>query len=283
MHIEANNLPQQLREVIPRVASLYTRGAHELLAGVSVAVVGARKASAYGELATERLAGGLARAGVVVVSGLAYGVDSWAHRAAMDAGGKTIAVLASGLDCPLPGWQQELADEVVARGGCLVSEQAAEAPALKHHFLLRNRIIAGLSLGTIVVEARDKSGALVTANYALEANRVVFAVPGDIDRETSVGPNRLITQGAVLVRDVQDVLDQLAAQLPCSVMPAGVATDSAAIRMPLTALLSETPRSLEEIAEQLKQPLPEVLATLSQLELDGRVVRSADGRFSNKK
>jgi len=189
----------------------------------------------------------------------------------MEAGGKTIAVLASGLDYPLPAWQQELAEEVVSRGGCLVSEQPPEAPALKHHFLLRNRIIAGLSLGTVVVEARDKSGALVTANYALEANRAVFAVPGDIARETSVGPNRLIRQGAVLVRDAQDILEELSGQY------------SSPGRTDLSDLLEDQPRTVEEVAGELKTSLPDALATLSQLELDGRVVRCVDGRFALKK
>lgn len=264
-------LPERLRHSPGPPEQLWVTGATTLIGAPSVAVVGARKASAYGELATTQLAGGLARAGLVIVSGLAYGVDSWAHRAAMDAGGKTIAVLASGLDCPLPAWQQELADEIVNRGGCLVSEQPPEAPALKHHFLLRNRIIAGLSLGTVVVEARDKSGALVTANYALEANRAVFAVPGDISRETSVGPNRLITQGAVLVRDAQDVLDELSGQF------------SANGSTSLPDLLAGKPRSVEEVAKELNITLPDALATLSQLELDGRVVRCVDGRFASKK
>jgi DNA processing protein len=218
----------------------------------------------------------------VVVSGLAYGVDSWAHRAAMDAGGKTVAVLASGLDVPLPRWQAELAAEIVERGGCLVSEQAPGMPALKHHFLLRNRIIAGLSLGTVVVEARDKSGALVTANYALEANRVVFAVPGDVDRETSVGPNRFIRQGAVLVRDAQDVLEELTGQIPTDLVSripqaSGISTTE------LLTLLGDKPRTVEDVAGELGTSLPDALATLSQLELDGRVVRCVDGRFALKK
>jgi len=157
-----------------------------------VAVVGTRRPTAYGERVTYQIAGELAKAGAVIVSGLAIGVDSIAHRAALDAGGRTVAVLAHGLDRIYPPRHRGLAKEILASGGALVSEYDIGTPAHKHHFVERNRLIAGLCAATIVTEAATKSGSLITAHRAAKYNRLVMAVPGNITSVYSAGPNNLI-------------------------------------------------------------------------------------------
>ncbi len=178
----------------------------------SVAIVGARRAGAYGRRVAEELARGLAQAGVTVVSGLAAGIDSAAHRGALEAGGRTVAVLATGVDRVYPSWNASLA-RAVAGQGALVSEFACGTEPRSWSFPRRNRVISGLTLGTIVVEAAERSGSLITARYALEQNREVFAVPGPIGVALHHGAHRLIQQGAMLVTSADDVLDVVAPML----------------------------------------------------------------------
>src|SRR5204863_1250644 len=174
----------------------------------TVAIVGTRRASEYGKRIASDLAGGLARAGITVVSGLAAGIDGAAHRAALEAGGRTIAVLGTGIDVVYPSWHAELAD-AIAVDGALVSEFPCGTPPLPHHFPRRNRIISGLALGTVVVEAAEQSGSLITARYALAQHRDVFAVPGPLGNARQHGPHRLIQEGAKLVTGVADIVDEL--------------------------------------------------------------------------
>lgn len=174
-----------------------------------VALVGSRKVSPYGREVTERLARELAGAGVIVVSGLAYGVDSIAHRAALDAGGRTIAVLAGGLDNIYPAANQQLSKRILQQGGVIISEYDQGMPALPHQFVARNRIISGLSLVTVITEAAAKSGSLHTASFALEQGREVLAVPGNITSPTSDGTNQLIKTGAMPATSTQDILNLL--------------------------------------------------------------------------
>ena len=178
----------------------------------AVAVVGARRASAYGRRVAEELAHGLAAVGITVVSGLAAGIDAAAHRGALAARGHTVAVLATGVDGVYPPWHAGLSHEVAA-GGALVSEFACGTPPLPHHFPRRNRVISGLASGTVVVEATPGSGSLITARYALEQGREVFAVPGPVGVALHEGTHRLIRDGATLVRGVEDVLDEIAPAL----------------------------------------------------------------------
>ena len=177
-------------------------GAVAMLSAPAVAVVGSRRPSRDGLLFAERLGADLAARGLVVVSGLAFGIDTAAHRGAL-ATGRTVAVLASGVDVP-PVANQALYRRI-AGAGAIVSEFERGVPARKHHFLQRNRIISGLALGTVVVEAAERSGALITARHAREQDREVFAVPASPLRETSVGVNALLKDGAALVRDWRDV------------------------------------------------------------------------------
>ncbi|HVQ44937.1 MAG TPA: DNA-processing protein DprA [Candidatus Saccharimonadia bacterium] len=186
----SNSFPDILRQITEPPRSINVLGT--LPKDSMVAVVGTRRPTAYGERVTYQIAGELAKAGAVIVSGLAIGVDSIAHRAALDAGGRTVAVLAHGLDRIYPPRHRGLAKEILASGGALVSEYDIGTPAHKHHFVERNRLIAGLCAATIVTEAATKSGSLITAHRAAKYNRLVMAVPGNITSVYSAGPNNLI-------------------------------------------------------------------------------------------
>jgi DNA processing protein len=200
--------PRLLSQIDDPPGVLFTRGAFEPCDALAIAIVGARHASAYGRRVASQLAGGLARAGCTIVSGLARGIDAAAHRGALDAGGRTIAVLGSGVLEIYPPEHADLALEVM-RNGAVVSETPPLMEPQTGAFPARNRIISGLSLGTIVVEAADRSGSLITARLAGEQGREVFAVPGPIDSRTSRGCHRLIRDGAKLVESVDDVLEEL--------------------------------------------------------------------------
>src|SRR3989475_11020009 len=193
---------------IPSPPTLYVRGAVTVDDALALAIVGARDATPYGVEVAERLAGELGARGVTIVSGLARGIDAAAHRGALDAGGRTLAVLGCGLDVVYPLENRALARAIEAQGA-LVSQFALGVSALPGHFPARNRTLAGLALGVVVVEAADRSGALITAGFAGDLGREVFAVPGRITSPTSAGANRLIQDGAKLVTCWQDIVSEL--------------------------------------------------------------------------
>jgi DNA processing protein len=244
----------------------------------AVAIVGSRQCSPYGRRMAERLAGDLARAGVTVISGLARGIDGCAHRGALQAGGRTLAVLAGGLARIYPPEHKGLAEEVQA-AGALLSEAAMDMEPMAGMFPARNRIISGLARGVIIVEANEKSGALITASHGGEQGRNVMAVPGPADSPASAGTNALIRKGAILVRGVEDVLEELD----------GVAAVSAAPLLPVAPppgledgqrriweFLAGQPRHLDEMAQQLGMSVPELSTALMVLEMK-RVVRRLPG------
>ncbi len=270
--------PALLERIADPPKRLYIRGHLAVLERPSIAIVGSRQATSYGQKMAEIFADGLARAGFTIVSGLAYGVDSWAHLAAVEIG-PCVGVLAGGLEAPLMQWQQKITARILEHGGAVVSENPPTTPALKYHFPRRNRIIAGLAYATIVIEAGDKSGALITANAAATANRLVFALPGDVTRPTSIGCNKLIRDGAILVRNPQDVLDELLPQLSPSEIKQIQACAPASANSDFVRVLSQKSMSFEDLAVALSKPAPEVLATLTELELDGAVKRQTDGKF----
>jgi len=206
--------PSQLREIAQPPEVFYIRG-HLPQDKPTIAVVGTRRCTAYGRRATEHIVKGLIRAGVVIVSGMAEGIDTEAHKAALEAGGETVAVLGSGIDESViyPKSNTGLAREI-EKHGAVTSEFDPYAHSEAFYFPQRNRIISGLSLGVVVIEAREKSGALITANFALDQNREVFAVPGGIFWETSKGTNNLIQQGAKCVTRAEDILEELNLPIP---------------------------------------------------------------------
>lgn len=207
-----NDYPPILREIYDPPVILYYRGDISCLSQCGVAIVGSRKATAYGRAAAERFAGELSRAGVTVISGMARGIDSHAHRGALQADGMTAAVLGSGLDICYPPENRGLREQI-AQSGVVISEFPPGSQPKPAHFPMRNRIISGLSQAIVVVEAAEKSGALITADCALEQGREVFAVPGSIHSPTSRGCHRLIKEGAAVAESAADVLQYLGQNL----------------------------------------------------------------------
>lgn len=207
LNYDNQSYPDILREISSPPKQLYLLG--ELPKYPAVAIVGSRRLSDYGKSVTYQLAGELASAGLTIISGLAYGLDAVAHRAALDAGGQTIAVLAGGLDRIYPAGHRDLAKQILAKGGGLISEYDIGTETFKSNFVARNRIVSGLSLAVIIPEAAASSGSLLTANFALQQNRLVMAVPGSITSLVSAGPNNLIKTGAIPVTSSSDVLAAL--------------------------------------------------------------------------
>ena len=265
---------------------IFLRGELRPADALAVAIVGTRHATPYGLRQAERLAGALARAGLTVVSGLARGIDAAAHRGAMGAGGRTVAVLASGVLTIYPPEHGKLADEIVA-AGALLSESPPGVEPLAGMFPQRNRLISGLSLGVIVVEAAERSGALITARHAMEQGREVFAVPGNVDSRASRGCHQLLRDGAKLVESADDVLEELGPLVEAA--PGG---DGQTIHHPAELLLNEAEQqvlaavgteatSIDQIITDTGLPVHQVLSTLSVLEMR-RLIRRLSGTMVSR-
>jgi len=219
--LDDGTYPALLREIADPPITLYVRGAWEAsLDAPCVAIVGSRRCSTYGQNVASMLARDLAARGVTVVSGLARGIDAAAHRGALDAGGRTVGVLGTGVDEVYPRDHKKLAGEILARGGALVSQFPLGTPPIPENFPYRNRIISGLSLGVVLVEAAENSGSLITARLAMEQNREVYAVPGNVTSRNSFGTNYLIKgAGAKLVQQWQDVAAELPPEIAARLLP----------------------------------------------------------------
>jgi DNA processing protein len=283
----APDYPPLLEQISDPPPLLYVLGDVGLLLRPAVAIVGTRRPSREGLLFAEGLAFDLARQGLIVVSGLAFGIDAAAHRGAL-AAGRTVAVLASGVDVPSPRGNRDLYDQVL-KGGAVVSELAGGSHARAHQYLSRNRIISGLALGTVVVEARQRSGALTTARHAREQDREVFAVPSSPLRETSAGPNALIKDGAALVRGWEDVVAELQPQLSpsmttrlaCSENSTGERTEApgrAQTERGVLRLLNREPIHIDALQAADGREVSRLLAELSELEIMG-AVRQLPGKY----
>ncbi len=259
--------PRLLAEIPDPPAVLYVAGELPGEGVPTVAVVGSRRASTHGVRFGRRLARDLAEAGVSVVSGLAQGVDAAAHRGTLDAGGSTVAVFGSGLDVVYPDRHRDLA--VAIRGsGALVGEFPLGSEPRPHHFPRRNRVVSGLSLGVVVIEAAGKSGSLITANHALEQGREVFAVPGIPGSYTAQGAHRLLREGARLVEHVSDVLNELS--LPGGRCPVGVREPMPpTCHRKLWETLEDTPLHIDEVAARASLGAAEAAAGLMELVLEG--------------
>jgi DNA processing protein len=257
--------PRALLRLPDAPPALRVRGA--LPEARRVALVGSRAPDEYGSWAARTIAAGLARAGVTVVSGGAMGVDGEAHRAAVDAGGRTEVVLGTGVDVPYPGQHRKLFADVLAAGGALLSEQPDGMRGLPRNFPARNRIIAALSEAVVVVRAARESGALITAARARDLRVPLLAVPGDARDELSEGPNRLLREGAVAVTSAADVLAAVGLAVPAAaqlVLP--TLSSGAAV---IHAALTRKPRHADEIARAARVPTSAALAGLLELELLG--------------
>lgn len=265
---------QIVSTIAKKPKQLYIRGILPSERLTTVAIVGSRKPTAYGREVTYTIAFELARKGLVIVSGLAYGVDAIAHRAALDAGGTTIAVLASGLDEIYPKTHCSLANAIIDQGGAIISEYEPEVEARDFQFLARNRIVSGLSDAVIVTEAARRSGTLSTVNHALEQGREVFAVPGNITSPLSSGCNTIIKHGAHPVMSYTDVLEVIAPSLldPQVSLPLGNTPEEAAI----LKLISSGVRDGDQLQQESGLEVRLFLQTLTLMEINGQI-RSLGG------
>jgi DNA processing protein len=282
------NYPANLREISTPPERLYVRGTVTDDDALAVAIVGSRTATSYGLAVAERLAAELAARGITVVSGLARGIDTAAHRGALRAGGRSIAVLGSGVDVIYPPENRRLAREIEAQGAVL-SQFAPDTRPLAGHFPARNRVIAGLALGVVVVEAAERSGSLITAGLAGELGSEVMAVPGPVTSAQSVGAHRLIQDGAALVMSGEDVISQLPLQWrdrvrPAPAQPAAAITplvpdqpdDQAKL---LLDVIGEEPTDIDGIIERSGLTPGRASALLVALEVEGRIRQLAGKRF----
>ena len=297
-----DDYPSNLLKIPDPPAVLFSSGTFMARDLVSIAVVGSRYASPAGIIFAEKLTSDLARNGVAVVSGLAVGIDSAAHRGALKAGGRTLAVLGCGLDVDYPTVNADL-KQAIARSGALLTEFPLGTPPTPGNFPLRNRIISGLSLGVVVVEAAERSGSLITARFALEQGREVFAVPGVAGSMRSTGTHRLIRQGAKLVESVEDILEEIRPLIRPGHVPTGATnhgelpgmeksgrpefgSGSGAGPLPqgspeetiLTRILDKVPKHIDEIAQEANMPVQRAAAILLELELKG-IVSQLPGKY----
>ncbi len=277
--------PANLKEIFDPPILLYVKGELLPIDIATIAIVGSRRASFYGRSTCESLSCQLASYGITIASGMARGIDTAAHRGALKGGGRTIAVLGCGLSLIYPSENAKLADEI-ASSGALVSEFPMEHPPYKENFPRRNRIISGLSLGVVVVEAAQRSGALITAGFALEQGREVFAVPGRADSPTSRGTHNLIKEGARLAESSRDILDELR---PVLERYARVIETEAGVEKPFDPRLNEEeriiydslteePRHIDEVVGGTNFPPGQVLGTLTKLQI-WRLVKELPGKM----
>ena len=283
----ATAYPRLLLEIHDPPGVLFLQGDLRAADSLAIAVVGSRNATRYGVTQAARIATGLARAGVTVVAGLARGIDAAAHRAALAAGGRTLAVMGGGLLKTYPPEHAELARQV-SEQGCLISEMPPRYVATRHAFPRRNRLISGLTLGTLIVEAAERSGALITARQAMEQNRDVFAVPGPVDNRNSKGCHALLRDGAILVESVDDILDALG-----PLVETNQQEDGREIRHPAELQLNATetsvlqaigtnPTLVDQVVQQTELPTHRVLSTLSVLEVRQLIVRLPGGTVTRR-
>ncbi len=286
--IEDQEYPQNLKAIHDPPPLLYVKGKLANSDSNSIAVVGTRNATTYGKTVAEKLSGQLASRGITIVSGLAHGIDTYAHKGALDAGGRTIAVLGNGLDIIYPAENAKLFEEI-ACSGAIISELPMRAQPRKEMFPQRNRIISGMSLGTLVIEAPRQSGALITADLALEQGRDVFAVPGQIFSEASRGTNWLIKQGAKLVDSIEDVLEELPSSSFRKPLEDNLETEDMMIESQLSQdektvwnVISSSPIHIDDISKRSNLPVFKVCSVLVMLELKGLVQQLSGKMFIRK-
>jgi DNA processing protein len=280
--IKDQSYPKNLRQIYDAPPLLYVRGSLEPRDDLAISMVGSRLATSYGRTVTERIAGDLARHGVTMVSGMARGIDSAAHRGSLSVGGRTIAVLGCGVNIIYPRENRHLFEEIMAHGA-VISEFPMSTPPEGMNFPRRNRIISGLSLGVVIVQASARSGSLITARLALEQNRDVFAVPGNIGMARSQGTNRLIKQGAKLVESAEDILEEVLPRFQHQ----GTTSEDRDFSLEeeeerVFSLLEDEPIHIDSIIAQTRMAASRISSILLQLELKGLVQQLSGKRFVKK-
>ncbi len=283
--LKDDHYPKRLKDIYDPPALLYVRGELRKEDELAVAVVGSRKTSPYGRWITEKIGQDLARHGVTIVSGMARGIDSVAHKGALQGGGRTIAVLGCGVDVIYPSENRTLFYQIIGDGAVL-SEFPMGSPPEGGHFPRRNRIISGLSIGVVIVQASAGSGSLITAGYALEQGREVFAVPGNVGAEGSRGTNQLIKEGAKLVESSEDILEEVLPQWrrEGEAVQKGETPgpDLAEEEKVLYRLLGETPFHIDAIIQESRLDPGKVSSLLLNLELKGLISQSPGKCFTKK-
>ncbi len=272
--IKNERYPKLLKEIYAPPILLYYKGEFSSAKDeFALAIVGTRKFSNYAQQVAPQITHELAQAGLVIVSGLALGIDALAHESCVEAGGRTIAVLGSGLDKQsiYPSYNRHLADKILANGGLLLSEFPIGTQPLKHNFPQRNRIVAGLSLGSLIIEAPEKSGALITARYSLEENREVFAVPGSIYNKNSFGSNNLIKQGAKMVTCAKDVLEALDLSLVKNFVETKQISPDSPEEEKVLEYLSHDPLHVDNLVKQTGLDIKTLNSTLTLMEMKGKI------------
>lgn len=286
--IKDESYPANLKAIYDPPQLLYVKGDLLESDSMAISVVGTRAASPYGKTVAEQLSNQLAAGGVTIISGMAYGIDTAAHTGALNGGGRTIAVMGNGLDVIYPDRNRELLEKIVDSGAA-VSEFPMSMKPLKGNFPRRNRVVSGLSLGTLVVEAPKSSGALITAGYALNQGREVFAIPGQIFSEMSGGTHDLIKQGAKLVESVDDILEELPPSEPQPVTEEDVEIVEERMELQLSPdeksvwkVVGPSAIHIDDISRKAELPPYKVSASLVMLELKGLVQQSAGNMFTKK-
>jgi DNA processing protein len=274
--------PENLKSIYDPPPFLFIKGEIERGDQNAIAIVGARAASTYGNQTAQKIGRELAKRGITIVSGLAWGIDSIGHSSALEENGRTVAVFGSGLDVIYPPQNRKLAERIM-QNGALVSEFPMGTKPEKQNFPRRNRLISGLSLGVVVIEAGAKSGALLTAQHALEQNREVFAVPGNIGTKTSEGTNRLIKEGAKLITSVEDILEELRMYTALHQKEKSkIEKDSSQLseqEKSIYDLMTGEPRHIDRIAQDVHQTTSQALSTLLSLELKGFIKQLSGKMF----
>ncbi|MDP3724058.1 MAG: DNA-processing protein DprA [bacterium] len=272
--------PNLLKTIPDPPFVLYARGDSTLLQTSCIAVVGTRKMTSYGQTVTETITNGLVDAGLTIVSGLALGVDGEAHRTTLEHGGKTIAVLGCGVDCIYPPRHKGLADAILREGGAIIAEAPLSRWVSRGIFPARNRIVSGLSLGVVICEAAERSGALITARLALEQGREVFAIPGPITSQFSKGPSQLIQQGAKLAASVEDILSELPNFSASGIKKAETRQPQSKEEQAIVGALQANVQSLDDLIGTTQLPASTLMAAMSMLELKGWIRLQTDGKYA---
>ena len=282
--------PEPLAQLPDPPPALYVRGRPEALAEVGVALVGSRLSTVYGQSVARTLGEDLAREGLCVISGLARGIDTAAHEGALAAGGATVAVLGTGIDVPYPAENGPLLERIAASGGAVATEYPPGTPPMPRNFPTRNRVISGLCWAVVVVEATERSGALITARFAAETGRDVFAVPHPITSRTGIGPNSLIQKGAKLILRAQDVMEELPGHLRCRLQQKRPASPSPSDGRPegatsalYNALRPEEALGIDALCAATGLSAHEVLAQLLELQMAGLCVELPGMRYARKR
>lgn len=283
--LKDDGYPKRLRDIYDPPALLYVRGELRREDTFAIAIVGSRKTSPYGRWITEKIGQDLARHGVTVVSGMARGIDSVAHMGALQGGGRTIAVLGCGVDVIYPLENRNLFNQIIEHGAVL-SEFPMGSPPEGGHFPRRNRIISGLSIGVVIVQAGSESGSLITANYALEQGREVFAIPGNVGAQGSRGTNQLIKEGAKLVESSEDILEEILPQWRkeegTPAIPESPIADLTEEEKILYKLLGEAPLHIDAIIRESQLDPGKVSSLLLNLELKGLISQWPGKCFTKK-